>query len=92
VQELINGEEYVVNTYTQNGHHYVSDVWKYIKEITNRGAFIYRNTILLNGNSVIKQTIINYATSVLNACKFQNGPCHMEIKVDHNGPVLIECN
>jgi carbamoylphosphate synthase large subunit len=26
VQELIDGEEYVVNTYSENGIHYVSDV------------------------------------------------------------------
>ncbi|MDR0857103.1 MAG: ATP-grasp domain-containing protein [Mycoplasmataceae bacterium] len=92
VQELIDGEEYVVNTYSENGIHYVSDVWKYVKAVTKTGAFIYRNTILLKGKSVVKEDCVKYAIDVLNALGFKEGPCHMEIKVDTKGPVLIECN
>jgi hypothetical protein len=92
VQELIVGNEYVVNTFSENGVHYVIEVWKYLKEITSSGAYIYVNTILLNTNSIIKETVTKYAIDVLDALNFVDGPCHMEIKVDNNGPVLIECN
>jgi len=93
IQELINGEEYVVNTFSEDGIHYAVEVWKYIKKlIPETGSFIYINTILLNGNSLIKESVVKYAIDVLDALDFKNGPCHMEIKVDADGPALIECN
>ncbi|GMO14061.1 MAG: hypothetical protein Ta2E_04110 [Mycoplasmoidaceae bacterium] len=92
VQELIGGDEYVVNTFSEDGEHYVVEVWKYVKTFTHGGSSIYRQTMLLKGNSIAKESVAKYAIDVLDALDFKNGPCHMEVKLDPQGAVLIECN
>jgi hypothetical protein len=42
--------------------------------------------------SPIHKKIAQYGLDVLNAMKYQYGPTHLEMKLDKNGPVLIEAN
>jgi formate-dependent phosphoribosylglycinamide formyltransferase (GAR transformylase) len=90
VQEFIAGEEYVVDTVSRDGKHMVSDFLKYGKSFTVEGCNIYKSCSFLPGDFALAEVLERYVVSVLNALGVGNGPAHVEIMIDKNGPVLIE--
>lgn len=92
IQEYIDGTEYIVNTVSCNGRHYITDIWKSIKITTDDGRSIFvACTVVMSAEAGI-QELVNYAFKVLDATGFKFGPCHGEYKIDKKGPVLIETN
>lgn len=90
VQEYINGDEYIVNTVSVDGQHYVTDVWVYNKGSVNDASIVDFDSKLLAYEEVNPE-LIKYAKGVLNALEYRVGPAHMEIKIDDKGqPTLIE--
>lgn len=92
IQEKIAGQEYVVNTISRDGEHFVTSLWKYIKKRTKSGGYVYDYC-----ENIIKSEpgffrLINYAFSCLDALGIKNGPVHGEYMIDDKGPVLIEVN
>ncbi|MCQ2070889.1 MAG: ATP-grasp domain-containing protein [archaeon] len=92
IQEFIGGTEYVVNTLTCNGEHMLTDIWVYNKVIQEDGTIAYDYTKLVKDLEPGHSEMVLYAYKVLDAVQMKWGPCHIEIKIDRKGPVLIETN
>ncbi len=92
VQEYIGGTEYIVNSLSIDGKHKITDMWVYRKIVHEDGTLVYDTMILVDRLVPGMQDIIQYDYRVLDAVGIKNGFCHTEIKVDDNGPVLIETN
>lgn len=91
IQEYIGGDEYVVDTTSCDGKHKVCALWVYRKFI--RGSnILYGAQLLLGKVTPVLREIIDYALEVLDAVDQRFGACHIEIKYDSRGPVLIETN
>lgn len=90
VQERIRGDQYTANLVSNNGVHYLSELWTYhTREIPGAGS-ICELERLLDGSSEVRHVIQPYVFAVLDALGIGNGPTHVELFVDSKGPVLIE--
>lgn len=92
IQEYIGGTEYIVNTISYDGRHMVTDVWRYNKILSDTGTLLYDKAVREKDPSPGMYDMVEYAYSVLDAVGMRYGPCHMEMKYDGDGPVLIETN
>lgn len=96
MQELIEMDyEYVVNTVSVGGHHFVCDVWRG-KGKRNGKQFIYDTQELVVDLDGIRY-IIDYTKSVLTAVGVIFGACHTELGVRYSNDrgasvYLIEVN
>ncbi|MCC5468316.1 ATP-grasp domain-containing protein [Pelosinus baikalensis] len=91
VEELLKGNEYVVDTVSINGKHCISGVYCYEKEVIDTHP-IYRSTTLVDCYSEKTQKLKKYALQVLDALEFRNGAAHMELFLTELGPRLVEIN
>ncbi|WP_296887899.1 ATP-grasp domain-containing protein [uncultured Methanobrevibacter sp.] len=92
LQERIIGEEYIVNTVSNNGVHRVTLIWKYNKVRTPDGSILYDTAETVNNLNIGEAKMVEYAYQVADAIGIEYGPVHGEYMVDDNGPVLIEVN
>lgn len=92
LQERIIGKEYIVNTVSCNGEHYVCSVWESNKVKMPNGTNAYNNMMTVPRFSVGHSALIRYACNVASAIGIKYGPVHGEYMVDDKGPVLIEVN
>jgi len=91
VQEFLRGTEYVVNTVSCDGKHFISDIWKCSKRyIEHLDAVIYDREMLLPYEGEIQQSLIIYIKTVLDALDFRYGAGHAEVMMTAKGPILIE--
>lgn len=90
-QPFITGTEYIVNTVSCLGEHYVSDIWVSHKFHTEHDI-IYDYMELLPANGIIQQTLSDYTIKVVDALGIRTGPGHSEVMLTTKGPVLIETN
>ena len=96
MQEYLRVEcEYVVNTVSINGVHFVCDVWRSSPKRSDE-MFLYDTQELVTDLTTISH-VIDYAKSVLNAVQVREGACHTEIGQcsDESGRMrlsLIEVN
>ena len=92
VQERIYGDEYIVNTISSGGRHRLNSVLRYKKHQTEEGGYIYDYIEFVNRLEAGHNKLIEYALSVADALRYQNGMIHGEYMIDEKGPVLIEVN
>lgn len=92
MQEYIDGKEYVINTVSVNGKHCLTDLWVYTKFDDGEGHIVYNSCDLINEINDENKQIIDYTFKVLDCVDFKYGVAHNEVKLDSNGPVLIEVN
>jgi ATP-grasp domain len=92
VQEFAKGIEYVVDTFSHDGVHTVSDVCRYTK--VNSGAFmaVYDTLEWLSPDEPVVAGLVEYARAALDAVGFRFGAAHTEIMQTADGPRLIEIN
>ncbi len=90
VQEFLEGNEYVVDTVSQDGKHQVVAVWRYAKKKANGSDFVYDTMGLLTSLTGIEMNLVSYTLQCLDALGIQQGPAHCEVMLTVNGPVLIE--
>lgn len=92
VQELLIGTEYIVNTISRNGEHYISDIWRYDKiPIGNgRDGNAYNYARLVTQPDAYEYELCLYALQVVDALDIKYGPTHGEYMLTADGPVLIE--
>ncbi|OJH34294.1 ATP-grasp domain-containing protein [Cystobacter ferrugineus] len=90
VQEFLRGREYVVNTVSCDGFHFVSDMWAYDKRLTPEGHIVYDRDVLLPFSGEEQEQLRTYALKVLDALGIRFGPAHAEIMLTERGPVLVE--
>ncbi len=92
IQERIDGDEYIVNTVSNDGWHRVTLIWKYSKIKTSEGAMIYDTVETVNTLDISEAEMVEYAYKVADAIGIKYGPVHGEYMIDKDGPVLIEVN
>lgn len=90
VQERILGQEFIVNTVSYFSEHYVIEIWRVKRDII--GVPLLDYMVMEDVNDAEFQELISYTKQCLDALGVNFGPSHMELKLDHNGPVLIEIN
>jgi biotin carboxylase len=89
VQSYLPGPQFIVNTVSWQGRHYVTDVWAQTE--TRAGTAIIPNGInLLDPTEPTAKELIAYTLGVLAALGIENGPAHTELKLTPEGPALIE--
>ncbi|WP_296885612.1 ATP-grasp domain-containing protein [uncultured Methanobrevibacter sp.] len=92
LQERIIGDEYIVNTVSNNGIHRVTLIWKYNKVRTHDGSILYDTAETVNHLNLGEAKMVEYAYQVADAIGIEYGPVHGEFMIDDNGPILIEVN
>lgn len=92
IQELLVGTEYIVNTISRDGEHYISDIWRYDKiPIGNgRDGNAYNYARLVTQPDAYEYELCLYALQVVDALDIKYGPTHGEYMLTAGGPVLIE--
>ncbi|MDT0269463.1 ATP-grasp domain-containing protein [Streptomyces sp. DSM 44915] len=90
VEEYVGGQEFAVNTFTVDGRHTVLDTWEY--RLPSAGDYDnpYWDFVQVDGRSPARAEVERFALAVLDAFGVRLGPCHVEVKLDASGPVLIE--
>ncbi|NET73439.1 MAG: ATP-grasp domain-containing protein [Sphaerospermopsis sp. SIO1G2] len=91
-QEFLSGTEYIVNTVSVAGEHYVTDIWQYGKLDMPGYSKIYDFLEILPLDGRVQKELSKYTKQVLDALRIQFGACHSEVMMTDNGPVLIETN
>lgn len=91
-EEYLLGEEYVINTVSQEGKHVVTDYWFYQKTYTTSGYCLYDRTVILPKTFKNATILADYVFKVLDALDIRFGVAHTEVMLTTNGPRLIEVN
>ena len=92
IQEYIEGEEYVVDTISCAGRHAALFGMKYEKRFCKGFGMIYDTDLYISPDAPEMDKTTEYVFTVLDCLGVQYGPVHTEVKIDNNGPVLIEVN
>jgi biotin carboxylase len=90
VQFFLKGDEYIVNTVSTGGRHFVTDIWRSRKARANGRDFVYDNVELLDPEGTAHPDLEKYVFGVLDALGIKHGPAHSEVMVTSEGPVLLE--
>ena len=92
LQERIMGDEYIVNTVSNDGVHRITLIWKYHKIKAMDGSILYNTAETVNDLNIGESKMVEYAYQVADAIGIKYGPVHGEYMIDEKGPVLIEVN
>jgi biotin carboxylase len=92
VQEFLSGIEYVVDTFSFDGLHTVTDICRYQKMDINGRTAVYDHMDWMPYDTDAYGELLRYAGGVLDALGVRFGPAHTEIMATADGPRLIEAN
>ncbi|GDY34003.1 ATP-grasp domain-containing protein [Gandjariella thermophila] len=87
VEERLIGPEFVVDSVSLDGTHFVVNMFRYAKE-TVHGSPVYRTMSSVEVGEYPE--IVEYVRQALTALGIDHGPAHSEIIVTAEGPTLIE--
>ncbi|MBC3269427.1 ATP-grasp domain-containing protein [Pseudomonas sp. SWRI81] len=90
LQEYLSGDEYVINSVSHEGEHWITDVWKSSKTFAADGRKIYDCEDLLPADAPQLPQLIEYVQGVLDALGIVHGPAHTELILTAEGPRLLE--
>lgn len=90
LQTYLDGEEYVVNSVSRDGRHYVCDVLHSKKRELHGTPFVYDYYRLLPPDDPRVRALVAYQLQVLDALEITNGAAHAELRLTAAGPVLVE--
>lgn len=90
VQEHVTGVEYVVDTFSADGRHTVTDVCRYRKVDNGGHMAVYDSMEWLPPGHEAVDELVEYACGVLDAVGLRTGAAHVEIMRTADGPRLIE--
>ena len=90
VQQYVEGTEYVVDTFSHDGIHTVTDVCRYTKVRNGRQMAVYDTMEWVDPSLPVVDELVSYARGVLDAVGMRFGAAHVEIMDTADGPVLIE--
>ena len=90
LQELLRGQEYIVNTVSYNGVSRVSDILKCTKVKIENAGMQSALEELMPFEGPEQNELIKYSLSVINGLGIQYGPCHIELIYTNEGVQLIE--
>jgi biotin carboxylase len=89
VQSYLPGTQYVVNTVSWSGRHYVTDVWRMEHTVVG-STVIPQGMTLVDPRTPEARALTDYTLGVLDALGIRNGAAHSELKWTPDGPALIE--
>ncbi len=89
LQSYLSGPQFIVNTVSRDGRHYVTDVWHQPVSIAG-SAPVPREIHLLDPRTPTVRSLIAYTLDALDALGIENGAAHSELKWTPKGPALIE--
>ncbi|MGW5847593.1 ATP-grasp domain-containing protein [Streptomyces sp. NPDC055254] len=89
VQSFLEGTEYIVDTVSHDGAHFVSGVWRYHKRLVG-GRPVYDRDELLPSQEEPVPALVAYIHTVLDALGIRHGSAHAEVIVTPTGPALVE--
>ncbi|MCX4692484.1 ATP-grasp domain-containing protein [Streptomyces sp. NBC_01408] len=87
VEERVMGPEFVVDSVSLDGAHFVVDMFRYAKESVD-GNPVYRAMSSVEIDE--HPGLVAYVEQALTALGIENGPAHSEVILTEDGPVLIE--
>jgi biotin carboxylase len=90
VQKYVTGTEYVVDTFSLEGRHTVTDVCRYRKVLDGQSVAVYDTMEWVAPSDPAVATVVRYAREVLTAVGLRLGAAHVEIMLTDDGPLLIE--
>lgn len=91
-QEFLQGKEYVINSVSYDGKHYISDVWEMQHRHADDIPMIIDSMTLLPPQQKDWLALTNYVKQALTALGINFGPAHTEVMLTQDGPSLIEVN
>ncbi len=89
IESFLSGRQFVVNTVSVAGEHYVTDAWHLNLCPVAGSAFVPKDLHLLDPASPHGVQLIEFTHAVLDALGIQNGAAQTDIKLTRNGPALI---
>jgi hypothetical protein len=90
LEEYVGGDELAVNGMVDRaGDFLVTDVWLYDKRSSHGVPNLYYQTLKLSTGPLFWR-LAEYAARVVDVLELRRAPVHMEVKVDEEGPCLIE--
>jgi ATP-grasp domain len=90
VQSYLRGPEYVVDTVSYQGRHYICGVWEYRKRLLPSGRNVYDREHLLSPDEEPAPELMDYVSRMLDALGVDYGPAHSEVIVTAEGATLVE--
>lgn len=89
VQEYLGGKQYLVNTSSSNGNHYVCDVWGEVRDNDDAPSNdSYAD--LVSPETMLHRSLSEYASNVCDALGIRYGSAHLELRMTDEGPCLVE--
>ncbi|ARF54208.1 ATP-grasp domain-containing protein [Streptomyces gilvosporeus] len=92
VQEYATGTEYVIDVFTHDGRHTVTDVCRYRKIDSGGQMAVYESMDWVPEDRPEVPELLHYTRRVLDAVGFRWGAAHVEVMRTADGPRLIEVN
>lgn len=89
IQNYLNGTEFVINSVSCDGKHYISDIWECKKRVVDN-RIIYDREELIPFQGKQQSELIPYIYQVLDALNIKFGSAHSEVMLTKNGPILLE--
>lgn len=90
VQSCTNGQEYIVDIVSFDGHHKVVSVW--VVDRDRRESPRLEKMLVVDHTQPQFSQLIEYAKKVLDVVGLRFGPSHMELMLTSEGPVIVELN
>jgi hypothetical protein len=92
VQEYVTGVEHVVDVFSYDGRHTVTDVCRYGKVDNGEHMAVYDWMEWLAPDEEVVPDLVAYTRQFLDSVGFRNGAAHTELMLTSDGPRLIELN
>ena len=91
LEEWVGGQEYVVNGIVDAaGDLLATDIWRYDRREFHGVPNLYYQTFKVSTTEPSFWPLAGYAGEVVEALGLRRAPIHMEVKLDEDGPCLIE--
>ena len=91
LEEFVGGHELAVNGVVDaKGDLLVTDVWLYDRRTSHGIPNLYHQSLKVESSHPIFGRVGRYAAAVVEDLELRRSPIHMEVKVDDDGPCLIE--
>ncbi len=90
LEQYLTGEEYVVNTVSHDGDHFVTDIWRKSVRRLHGTSLVNDYDELLPSQGPLQDALNTYVRRTLDALEIKYGPAHAELKMTPDGPALIE--
>ncbi|MEM5369202.1 ATP-grasp domain-containing protein [Paraburkholderia azotifigens] len=88
-QEYMSGKQYLLNTMSSDGNHYICDAWGEVRP--NDDAPSNDNYAdLVRPGTALYRSLAEYVTRVADALGIRYGAAHFELRMTDQGPCLVE--